>query len=478
MVDDMWEPSLGVEEASTARWVNEALDTPASDATHGFNAVVKPRVTVERVDDHVLSLSFGWLPEFDVDVEEYVHVTAPFWATQRNLSAVPGVSVTTDLNFSIGVSTPRAYAWGELVGAVVPEEALRSRSHVLHLALEGCDWPVDAGTPGSAAYAALSEALIGQTDVGAVPGESGWMMAASSLLMAQRWNATHLSLTVPPLAAYDIAAPETVEVTVPGAALLQHHEALRAIASFVVVPEGGSARLGGSLLHLNSSARASGATLAGRTLEVSLVADTFVEALRTNTSLHRRLLRGVSSRTSVEAEPYGWNAFVERALRPGENQSEAQRGTGNVSVEVSPDARLLRLTIPADDEASRYAISAPETIAMLLPAEVLTSAAAPLLASPHLRIGAAAGRATLAGNFIADRRPDTYVNETTHYTLMLTLPGWPLPGLGELDGYGAGLGWDPPDPDSDPTLTPNPNPSPNPNPNPNPKTPTLTLTPP
>lgn len=370
MVDDMWEPSIGVEEASTARWVNEALDTPASDATHGFNAVVKPRLTVERVDDHVLSLSFGWLPEFDVDAEEYVHVTAPFWATQRNLSAVPGVSVTTDLNFSIGVSTPRAYAWGELVGAVVPEEALRSRSHVLHLALEGCDWPVDAGTPGSAAYAALSEALIGQTDVGAVPGESGWMMAASSLLMAQRWNATHLSLTVPPLAAYDIAAPETVEVTVPGAALLQHHEALRAIASFVVVPEGGSARLGGSLLHLNSSARASGATLAGRTLEVSLVADTFVEALRTNTSLHRRLLRGVSSRTSVEAEPFGWNAFVERALRPGENQSEAQRGTGNVSVEVSQDARLLRLTIPADDEASRYAISAPETISMLLPAEV------------------------------------------------------------------------------------------------------------
>ena len=118
MVDEIREPSLGVEEASTARWVNEALNTPASDATHGFNAVVKPRVTVERVDDHVLSLSFGWLPEFDVDAEELVHVTAPFWATQRNLSAVPGVSVTMDLNFSIGVSTPRAYAWGELVGAV------------------------------------------------------------------------------------------------------------------------------------------------------------------------------------------------------------------------------------------------------------------------------------------------------------------------------------------------------------------------
>ena len=190
--------------------------------------------------------------------------------------------------------------------------------------------------------------------------------------------------------------------------------------------------------------------------EMCIRDSTFVEALRTNASLHRRLLRGVSSRTSVEAEPYGWNAFVERALRPGENQSEAQRGTGNVSVEVSPDARLLRLTIPADDEASRYAISAPETIAMLLPAEVLTSAAAPLLASPHLRIGAAAGRATLAGNFIADRRPDTYVNETTHYTLMLTLPGWPLPGLGELDGYGAGLGWDPPDPDPDPDSDPYP----------------------
>ena len=77
MVGDMWAPELGVDEASTARWVDDALDAPASDATHGFNAVVKPRLTVQRVDDHVLSLSFGWLPEFDVEAEEYVHVTAP-----------------------------------------------------------------------------------------------------------------------------------------------------------------------------------------------------------------------------------------------------------------------------------------------------------------------------------------------------------------------------------------------------------------
>ena len=53
------------------------------------------------------------------------------------------------------------------------------------------------------------------------------MLAASGLLTSRRWNATHLSLTVPPLAAYDIAAPETVEVTVPAAALLQHHQVQR-----------------------------------------------------------------------------------------------------------------------------------------------------------------------------------------------------------------------------------------------------------
>ena len=279
LVGDTWEPSLGVDEASTARWVSDALDAPASDATSGFVVVVKPRLTVQRLTPHVLSLSFGWLPEFDVEAEEIVHVTAPFWATQNNLSAVAGVSVSRELNFSIGVSTPRAYAWGELVGALVPEEALRSRSHVLHLSLEGCDWPVDAGTPGSAAYLALSDALDGPDDVGASPGVSGWTMAASGLLMAQRWNATHLSVTVPPLAAYDITAPETIDITVPGAALLQHHEKLRRIASFVVVPEGGSARLGGSLLELNASSRASGATLAGRTLEVALEADSFVDAL-------------------------------------------------------------------------------------------------------------------------------------------------------------------------------------------------------
>ena len=44
------------------------------------------------------------------------------------------------------------------------------------------------------------------------------MLAGSGLLQAQRHNASHLTLLVPPLAAYSIRQPETLEVTGQGAA--------------------------------------------------------------------------------------------------------------------------------------------------------------------------------------------------------------------------------------------------------------------
>ena len=65
-------------------------------------------------------------------------------------------------------------------------------------------------------------------------GTSGWQLAASGLLVARRENASHLTLTVPPLPAYRIVSPETVTVTVPGDAILQHDDTLPDLATFVV----------------------------------------------------------------------------------------------------------------------------------------------------------------------------------------------------------------------------------------------------
>ena len=63
---------------------------------------------------------------------------------------------------------------------------------------------------------------------------SGWQLAGSGQLRARRENASHLVLTVPALPAYAVSSPETVVVTIPAEALLQHHSALGGLASFVV----------------------------------------------------------------------------------------------------------------------------------------------------------------------------------------------------------------------------------------------------
>ena len=184
----------------------------------------------------------GWYPAFDVWYEETAHVQVPHWATVDN------VSITERTNFSVHISIPRVQAVGPFIGGSVAVRELREEPHDVMLVLEGCDWSLDAGRPDSDAYESLSRAFVGPNDVGMAAGEAGWQLAGSGLLRARRENASHLTLTIPPLPAYRIASPETVRLTVPGPAMLQHHTGLYDLQpatdySFVVLATPGSAIL-------------------------------------------------------------------------------------------------------------------------------------------------------------------------------------------------------------------------------------------
>ena len=72
-----------------------------------------------------------------------------------NMSAVPHYH-----NFSVDVSVPHVTALGEFIGGTVGVRELREESHDVMLVLAGCDWDLDAGRPGSAAYDALSRAMV------------------------------------------------------------------------------------------------------------------------------------------------------------------------------------------------------------------------------------------------------------------------------------------------------------------------------
>lgn len=216
LVSDSWASGIGEQRAVTVAWL-DTLRADASDEPLGWNAVAVPSlgaISLLRSSESTLTLQLGWLPEFDIAQPELVAVHAPWWATASNQSA-------SRANFTIAPSDPILRPSGELASGVVAESQLRSRAHTLRLHLDGCDWAIDAGTRGSAAYVALASALVSTRLAQASAGRSGWQLAGTGRLQVQRINASEVLLTVPPLPAYDVDSPETVEVTVPAEALLQ-----------------------------------------------------------------------------------------------------------------------------------------------------------------------------------------------------------------------------------------------------------------
>ena len=436
LIGTAWAPWLGVDSDRTGDWLARAVHVAGADAQPlGWTAMIAPRLWpahVVRATSSMITLLLvgidgsGWYPSLDVYADEAVQIDAPWWAVESNVTADPSYA-----NLSIGVSVPRVDVRGRLAGGAIPVAELRALPHELQLVLSGADWRLDAGEAGSAAYDALSRAIVGPTSgVGVASGTSGWQLAASGLLRARRENASHLTLVVPPLPAYRIASPEEVHVRVPAEAILQHHAHIERVASFTVLATPGSASLDGSLLAKNTSTREGRPVVGGKSLEVRLSRDTWLSSLAHDDALRRALVRGIrSSQTS----PAGWNALVDlelardglvRRVPPGGDERNATLvpvGLGNLSLRLI-DATTLRLTLPVD---APYSIPAPETVSVTIPAEALTSAATSVQATPALRIDAAGGSATVAGTFIADTLPPTYRNVTVRRSLTLTLPATP-----------------------------------------------------
>ena len=424
-----WAAGIGVDEIATEEWLYHAMRGEGAQPL-AWQATVAPHfrpwhvIRKSNFEIQLLLMGFdgtGWYPDFDVSYEEAVSIGAPWWATANNVSAVPPYS-----NVTVRISTPRVTAFGELIGQSVPTASLREQTHEVILALEGCDWHLDAGRAGSPAYEALSSALVGPNDAEMTSGRSGWQLAGSGMLKARRENASHLTLIVPPLPAYRISSPETVRVTVPAAALLQHHVDIRQTDySFVALATPGRAKLGGSLLHKNASTRLAPPTIASKSLEVRLIADTWLPAVDSDESLRRAIVLGMRS---DQNEEHGWNALIGHELsrdggewvmpEGGGNATYVGRGIGNLSLALS-DESTLSLTLPAE---MSYTVRQPETVRVVVPAAALTSQASEVEATPALRIDAVGGSASLRGTFIADTHPATFRNLTTRRSISIALP--------------------------------------------------------
>ena len=295
---------------------------------------------------------------------------------------------TSFANLTISRSIPRVSVFGDLVGAATPVAQMREHPHTVQLELIGADLVLYAGRPGSAAYEALSRAFVGPMDVGMVAGSSGWQLAASGLLLPKRESASLLTITVPPLPAYRIVAPETVAIAVPAEAILQHDSMLPSSASFIVTAAPGIAKLSGTLLHKNATTRTAPPQVGGKSLDIQLLGDSWTPSIGTDDALRRKVVEGMRS---AQSESLGWNALIEKELMRGGAVSVVPPGGGNVTVEYVGIGNLslyllddytLRLDLPVN---APYSISTPETISVTVP-----SAAPRLCLRGHQGVASAA----------------------------------------------------------------------------------------
>ena len=185
-----WAPALGVDTDVTTHWLYHSVrGTSGSAQPLGWEVTVAPHlrpehvVRVEGVPNMLQLLLMGFdghsgrYPALDVWFAEAVMISAPYWATADNVSAVPPYA-----NLTVAPSVPRVQVLGELAdGTVVRVADMRRRAHEVLMVLDGCDWEMNAGRPGSAAFAALSAALVGPSHgVGMVAGEAGGHMDRQS----------------------------------------------------------------------------------------------------------------------------------------------------------------------------------------------------------------------------------------------------------------------------------------------------------
>ena len=271
----------------------------------------------------------------------------------------------------------------------------------LRIDLAGDTWLPEVGSEGTAS---IDDACTGMliSELHAEGGDASvWQTVVQAALRTRlsqvivRESESVLRIELPQLLVYKLYAVETITASVPGACLTSgkqmRPEQIGGIP-FSVLPVAGRAYVSGSLLQeaLETTVQSKGASLT-----VTLRDDEFVGD---EADFVQKCISG-----SLKDEPGGWGAVVMEELRANPTQYiEIREVDAGYDIEVD---------IPA---SAGYSISEPETISVVIPAELLTSGQQ-IPASPSFVIEVSGATDVLAGaslagglseaDVIADRGP-------------------------------------------------------------------------
>jgi hypothetical protein len=417
LLGDAWAPSVGAPGAPTTALL-ESLRS-AQNEPWGWNNVVLPALTadnVERRSDTLVVVTLPISPNYSILKPETLRITLPA-VTLRS---------EAEINISSALSMPEWARWAPVdvhpiilypdVGRVTMTTALSHEtdlqtlglSKTIALSIEGDTWAPEVGLFGHPINAELVRGFT-STSIEAsswtfIARETLAFLATSSNLVT-RVNDTDVHVQVPFLSGYEIEVPESITLTVPGAAVLTN-QTMNATSGFVIMPTPGNCILEGTLLAAGSVGSLRTLSL---TLRLRLIGDRFRVgsggAAGGLTDEDARALLG--SIRSQQNEPTGWNAVIRSALLSGPLTGRIARLERNV----------VEITLPPHPT---YMLTAPETLMVELPGSVLQSQrdlAVAVVATPPLVIRTT----SLPGGVMRSVRDLAETDVRSNFTLHLVL---------------------------------------------------------
>ncbi|MDH5544658.1 MAG: right-handed parallel beta-helix repeat-containing protein [Gammaproteobacteria bacterium] len=228
--NDTWISAGATFDAERANIINGL--TSAGAESNGWNNIVKPGLTpanVVRTSNTVVTITLPAFATYDINVMETITATVP--ASALSTSAIPVVASPT---FDV---TPLS-ASVALSGTVVDDSELdiRNGGSTIVLTLTNDTWLA----AGAAFDAERANIINGLTSVGSEA--NGWNALVKAVLSpvdVVRTSNTVVTITLPPIATYDITNIETITATIPASALSYSSVVVIASPTFDVKPVSG-----------------------------------------------------------------------------------------------------------------------------------------------------------------------------------------------------------------------------------------------
>ena len=351
---------LGAADSLTQAVLASFVSAQSEDS--GWNAIVRQALQytdISYVDGASVTLELPPFPAYDLLKAETISVNLPAVAVASGQEVFAGIPRGDALDaLQISANTGTCSMSGTLFGNA-NETTLRSElAYTIVVTLTGDSWTRDVGQFDASGEGASAQLLRGFTSLQseelgwnaivrpAAPGEPERGIPQTNV---ERTSDTTVTITVDQFAAYDITAPETVELVVPQIAVSSAQNV--PCKAFLVLPITGSASLSGRLVEAPSEA------------EVSL-RRRHHRAAASHRALRRRVGRrrvGARHRRPRRADERG--ARVERRRPAG---AHLRQHDGD-----PPRRRHHRRGVRAG--ARGYEITTPETLVVTLPASTVAS---------------------------------------------------------------------------------------------------------